>query len=431
MRRVGAAILAITVAVATLCASAQSRLPSPPQEPPPIKLGTWDQFDTWLSAIEQHVPGGNDEAVRAMLRLDATQLESLFPYMVFTLRAALIREDREPRFDEFLAWYGTRRHQPNPTLLPARVQRVLDAGIDRFLKRAAVLHADIAITVPEAHLSTKPGTGRLIQDGRDIRDAGRPWHWILGRSFLHLVWNAHMDPHVRLWYQVAGNHLLASRDVTEAKPHLARGAGIFPLDAEMQFLRGFMHEGSASPEVQAAIADRMASMPVRDRAGYRAVVRSEGVEHADALDAFTQAVKLDPAHTEARVRLGRALTLNGEHDRAVAELRAALGTIDHKTLRYFAQLFLGRAEELRGGVTEARAAYQAASALFPEAQSPRLALSQLELQAGNPEAARAMFIFLEEAPQGRDPWWSYFSERLPGKAVWLQRLWSTFAQELK
>jgi len=82
---------------------------------------------------------------------------------------------------------------------------------------------------------------------------------------------------------------------------------------------------------------------------------------------------------------------------------------------YLAELFLGRAEETRGNDAAARAAFERASALYPKAQSPRLALSQIARRAGNRAAAQRELHALAELPndqnQREDPWWLYYDVR--------------------
>ena len=420
--RMRAACLAGALLIAT-CAPVSA-------QPATIDLGSWEHFGVWLDAIDGHVAGSHDEAVRAMAGLRARELESVFPYMVFALRDAFGLMDRRFAAGELFGRYGTRGHAPQDLAsLRERARRILRGGMDRFLKRAAMLHADIGVLVPGAHRSAHAGVGHLAQDGLGLGDEGRTWHWMLGRAFLDLVWDRANDGDVRLWYQAVGSHLLEIHDFTEAQPHVARGLELFPRDAELQFQRGFLHEAQAWPGIQAAVERQIASLPPAQRARYRPGVRSAGAEQADALAAFTKAVQLDPDHHEARIRLGRALIQAGDAERAAAELATALERTDHPTQTYLAQLFLGRAEEQRGRIAEARAAYREAARLFPDAQSPHFALSQLEMQAGRRDAAGALFEFLGESPDGEDPWWRYFRERVPGREAWLQRLREQFGRE--
>ena len=79
------------------------------------------------------------------------------------------------------------------------------------------------------------------------------------------------------------------------------------------------------------------------------------------------------------------------------------------------QLFLGRAEEARGHDEAARAAFERASALYPNAQSPRLALSQIARRAGNRAAAQRELQAIAQLPDDErrreDPWWLYYDVR--------------------
>lgn len=285
----------------------------------------WMHFDAWLDAIEQHTPGARDRAVAAMLAMPASGLESAFPYMVFALRDVIDGLHERPRpLDDLFSRYGTRALAPdNVAALKLRAERIAGIGLDRFLKLAAMLHADVARVDPAAHLTTSEGLGHLVSDGRNLRDEGRPWHWMLGRSLLHLV-RPRGDPHVRLWYVAVAHHLQGTRNFTEANPHLARALELFPDDPEVQFLRGLLHEAQSAPEIQAAVAEKIAGLPARDQRAYRPSVRPAKDENAEARDAYERAVAADPSHLTARIRLGHTLLVEDKAGVAAGHLRAAL-----------------------------------------------------------------------------------------------------------
>jgi tetratricopeptide (TPR) repeat protein len=355
--------------------------------------------------------------------------------MVFALRDVIEGLHERPRpLDELFSRYGTRALAPdNLAALKLRAGRIAGMGLDRFLKLAAMLHADIARVDPAAHVTTSEGVGHLVSDGRNLRDEGRPWHWMLGRSLLHLV-RPRGDPHARLWYVAVAHHLQGTRNFTEANPHLERALELFPDDAEVQFLRGLLHEAQSGPDIQAAVAEKIAGLPARDQRAYRPSVRPAKDENTDARDAYERAVAADPSHLAARIRLGRTLLVEGKADAAAGHLRTALAGTLQRRQRYLALLLLGRAEELARNMDGARAAYTEAAALYPDAQSPRLALSQIALQAGDRAGAAAMFPFLSaEAPDDarEDPWWRYFADWVPNRAEWLARLETTFGREVK
>lgn len=404
-------------------------------QPAAVKPGAWRHFDVWLDAIAGHDPGANDAALASAAALSSRELESVLPYMVFALRGAYAKLDRRAEFDETFNRYGTRGHQPKDAgELQARVSRLLaPPGVDRFLKRAAMLHTDLGIVHRDSHVTQTAGLSHLVEDGRAVGDAGRPWHWMMARAFLHLVPRAAEDPDVRLWYQAVGTHLWSSRTFTEAMPHLRRAAEIFPGDAEIQFLLGVCHEALAAPHIQSAVASRLAMMSSEEAARYQPGVQAADRENEDAREAFQKAVRADASHAEARVRLGRAWLLHGEYAQAVDELNAALEQTGNPVLRYLTHLFLGRAYERRGRGDLASAAYEAASVLFPLAQSPRLAISQLALQAGERDATRGIvaFLSLPAAREADDPWWSYHWERERDHRVWIARLREAFARATK
>ena len=75
--------------------------------------------------------------------------------------------------------------------------------------------------------------------------------------------------------------------------------------------------------------------------------------------------------------------------------------------------FSAAEEEALGNRDAARAAYEQAAELFPKAQSPLLALSQLARRYGDrPAALRAMERLFtlpdEDRNEHDDPWWWYY-----------------------
>jgi tetratricopeptide (TPR) repeat protein len=103
--------------------------------------------------------------------------------------------------------------------------------------------------------------------------------------------------------------------------------------------------------------------------------------------------------------------LRGRHDDAAELLRRAESSLSDPAWRYYAALYLGRAEESRGNDAEAHAAYTRAAMLFPRAQSPQLALADLKWRGADQEGAlsglRALFAMPDTASRDADPWWLY------------------------
>ncbi|MDQ3170598.1 MAG: tetratricopeptide repeat protein, partial [Acidobacteriota bacterium] len=277
----------------------------------------------------------------------------------------------------------------------------------------------------------REGVGDLTSDGRGEGQMARPWHWMFARDFLYLVLSANRDDaDALLWYQAIANHFWTMRNFTEGLPHIRKAIELFPRDPELQFVRGLIHESQSAAQIQAAVAEQQALLTRTPRMIYVPTVGSAASERRQAEDAFRIALSGDPGHLEARLRLSHLMTLDGRYEEAARELAVVLAGAEHPWHRYFALILIGRAEEGRGRPSDARAAYEAASALFPDAQAPRLAISQIDLRAGDRDAAMKVFEFLSsERPHDADPWWQYDAVRTPEmEREWLLRVRNAFAR---
>jgi hypothetical protein len=188
------------------------------------------QLEVWISAIERHVPGERDDALLSVLRLRSHELEARFEGMVFVLDAAA-GGGRRREFDGLFRRYSRPRFSERiqRELRDVVEKRVAAGGVDRFAKRAAMLHADLGIIAPDSHLTWSAGTSQRVSDGTGDGDEGRSWNWMLGRAFLHLVHMAEEDEYGRLWYHAIGNHLWGTGNYVELDPHgtfrIGPGAG--------------------------------------------------------------------------------------------------------------------------------------------------------------------------------------------------------------
>ena len=99
-------------------------------------------------------------------------------------------------------------------------------------------------------------------------------------------------------------------------------------------------------------------------------------------------------------------------------------------IRYFAAMFLGAAEEALAHDDAARGYYEQAAAMFPRAQSPRLALSALNASRGNRTAAIAaiapLFALPTDAQYRDDPWWRYSTLQGRRAGEQLEQMWAPF-----
>jgi tetratricopeptide (TPR) repeat protein len=207
------------------------------------------------------------------------------------------------------------------------------------------------------------------------------------------------DQMVRLWYRATMSALLdlMELDVT----HTAAALQLLPAESTVLFLAGAHHESLASPRYQSAVVTRtLGGVPV---------IASEQEELKRAEELFRRAVKADPEYVEAHLRLGQVLGRLGRHDEALTELRTASQAGD-PVISYYAHLLIGREEDARGNIPNARAAYERAAALVARAQAPRLALGEIEMRSGNRPAAQR---WIDEAlgtsgsVPSADPWTFY------------------------
>jgi tetratricopeptide (TPR) repeat protein len=289
-----------------------------------------------------------------------------------------------------------------------------------LLLRATVAYGDIALFVPREQRPVYPGlyTGSdrvtLEKDGRPVGETWRDTHLRIAHEILRRVVRAPQSREeekafAAAWYVAMAAWLARDHDLAGLKDHLEEAREQFPRHAEIQFLSGCWAESIASPAVQAALPAPETKRPsqVKPFGMPQQNVLARSTNRALAENKYRRALEIDPRHEEARVRLARILTLDGDGDRAVPLLEPAPLSAD-PVLRYYRLLFLGRAYERTNRLDKARASFDAASRLFPGAQSPWLAMSALAATAGDSEAWKAALErVLNRTEPFLDPWWAY------------------------
>jgi tetratricopeptide (TPR) repeat protein len=379
-------------------------LPCAPRSAPKIATHRITLLGDWVAAVERHTPGEVDDAAIALSRWSAAQIA-----LAWIDLQALIAIVERPRATRFAARPDGRTIDvsESPSLATLRelsgLVRTRPGGSTHFYKRAAVLHADIAMHVAGA--SGRSPTGSLIVetgDGTQLGVHGNLAHWEFGRLFVDALRPASLDPFVRDWYRASLAYKLSIGELDT--PHFDRAVEILPRDPIVRFQLGCLHEWFADARVQTA------SSSVRLPRGIYLAVRDERDELRAAAEQFERTLAVDPGHTEARVRQGRVLFRLGRHDAAARVLRAAAAEGLEPLVAYYAHLFLGATEEALERTAHARAAYTRAAALYPRAQAPHLALSQLFDRSGDRPAARRALASVLPPTRGagaEDPWWTY------------------------
>ena len=397
MRRKAAVVVVVLLAAVDIFAAGQAA-PQPAAAPWLVGLSSW------LEAVNEHRPGTVDMAARLTgfsSEGDLREARTDFLALVAICKRELGRSAKPAPV--------VYRDTPIPFADLREVLGLTDdeaakGNANRVLLRAAILHADVAMLV----IPLLPGrTGCsarasvLVRDGNRVGVGCIGFHWTNGRMLLDAVRpDPSADQIVRLWYHATIAYLLETGDFANADLQIGHGRLLFPSDPAILFEHGYYHEGIASPLIQPAALESGAD-------AYDAKVHLD-----EANDLYRRAVKENPQFVEARVHHGCVLGLLGRHRDAAEELRIAAASAMGPQLRYYAELFLGHAEESLGNRVAARDHYRQASALYPQAQSPLLALALFARQsgdlAGTRDAMRQLLALGGARAEDADPWWVYY-----------------------
>jgi tetratricopeptide (TPR) repeat protein len=372
----------------------------------------------WLDDVQLHTPGYGDPPATEVGSWSRSQLDTLAGDI--RRLAGFRRRARDSGLGRLatLDLYGRRLTRDD-------VEKMFDGN--RTLIRGAVLHADIAVLVDDLSRRTpafNDGGTFIFEDGR--RRSGVQYetaHWQIGRLLLDaLTPSPAGNASAQLWYRATSAFLLRDRFLGEAPDHLGRALQIFPDDPSLLLDNGYLHEKFSSAGIQAAAQEMRAT-------GGNPAVSSRRAQLERAERSFRQVLRVEPRHAEARLRLGHTLGELAFHAEAAAELRKAFaGNLKGPQL-YFAELFLGREEEALGNFADAKRHFENAAELYPKAQSPRLALSQLARRSGDRAGAlRALqgVTLLPPTPLNdaarMDPWWQYYEVHLDDTETLMEQM---------
>jgi hypothetical protein len=473
---------------ALLIAASAVRLQAQPTTQPMTQAVADERIlrvEQWLVAASHHEPGSIDDAASAvatwsntdlrMLWIDVSNLMALMRHpgvSRFEVRgehdryatkivyarsqlarmqrlacaaAGILKDDRVCVELSYAVFTHPERHELDlsPELMAlfdraAESRRLGDPNY--ILKIGALMHTDIAMAgrLAAEAIDTRPSLGPQsylvrMSDGQQTDLNQVAVHWELARLLLDDVrrppnvdkpspWN---DQMVHQWYLATATWMEKNEHLN--KVHVNRGRDIFPRDPDILFLLGCLHETFAGAQVQTAIqAAVMPSGVVLDTEDERAELRL-------AEEALRRAVEARLNFPEAHLRLGRVIALRGRPAEAAPHLRAALdgfSSPDDQALRYYGELFLGAVEAALGQYDEAQTAYEHAVAMYPQAQSPLLGLSELARRRGDRRAALAfiqqVFALPHDEQDRLDPWWTYYVVQARNTDTLLEELWKPF-----
>jgi tetratricopeptide (TPR) repeat protein len=368
---------------------------------PSAQAGATDslqRLQRWVEAVDTHTPGAADRPAYVIGSWRRSELIALFPYIGSFV-------------DAFAA--EPRRSRPGVSTVDMEFIRALALGRRarpapaEFVKRAAGFHADIAMLgvaagpreppSRQAQSSQFPARPYVHEsDGQRGAQGMGHIHWDLARAILEFTTP---DEGVQLWYRATTAHMMENGLLVDAMPHVAAALKLLPSSASALFAAGCLHERLASPRI-----DRVAQLDPSVRAGIGS--HSSNVTLAERF--FRKALSVDPSFAEASVRLGRLLAERGESATAAKHLRISLSPDSSRVVLYYRALFLGEIEADAGNAQAAAVAYREAQALFPRAQSPRLALGLLAIATGQlPDSDLLSPLRMNPRPLHDDPWWVY------------------------
>jgi tetratricopeptide (TPR) repeat protein len=266
----------------------------------------------------------------------------------------------------------------------------------RLLTAAIMLHTEVFFIRAEAHPA--PAYDPYIRSAhslvRLLIDAGRDGERGVGEAERIFA---------RDWFLLLIAFQHGRSEIGWSRAYIEEALKLFPKDPHVTLARGSDYE---------MLSDM--------RAGYLRTIDSEGGlrgqskvnpgrELEQAVRWFEQAIALEPALVEARLRLGRVLLRRGEYDRAAKELDAARQSAPWKELQYLALVFRGMVEAARGGYEGAESFYADARRMLPRGQTAAIASAEAAYLRGRVSEAAATIQATLLQRGKEDPWWVYIS----------------------
>jgi tetratricopeptide (TPR) repeat protein len=318
----------------------------------------------------------------------------------------------EPSLEELVRLYRSGDHEKSVALatlwglgnVEAETQRRLDAAVSRDDAEAReALRLAVAAILTECALD-------------DLR-VGRPERTRPGlEAAARLVEAGPLGPRgqlfARRFYLVAGLTFQAYVDPKAGHDLLEEGLEHHADDPELITALGSTIETIASVRHYELPADADRERNRQDSGGYRSERGDRGslpgasLRQAEAC--YEKALALDPSLIEARLRLGRVRLLRRRPEEALPDLQR-VAVEGRPAQSYLARLLEGRALEALGDLAGAAAAFRAATAHAPRAQTSLLALGDSLDRLGDTAGAQEAFARASEAGAKADPWWIYLS----------------------
>jgi hypothetical protein len=361
-------------------------------------------WTAWLEAVTTHTPGQRDASVGRVSTWTREQVEDVLPLV---------------------------------SRLPPD-ERV------RVLSRALALHADIALfsrTTTGYELPHRERPITLFADGRAVGQMFGTFHWDVCRRLVERLPRGDERTRLaRVFYRAAGAVLQLWAEHPELQVHLRAAARVMDDDAVLIMYEGTLHQVYADARSQRYFDQRRQASGVRGPSGLMRPLPGTGfsstaevgptleVSRRQAERLFRRALSLDPLLHEARVRLAHVLHDRGRHEEAARELARLPAPADEPSspfLDYYVAMLTGRVTRALGQLDAAEAAFERGLAAQPQAQAPRLALSELAMARGDAQTAARYLLPLTTGAAGDDPWWRVGRLHAVPVGALVEEMWRT------
>jgi tetratricopeptide (TPR) repeat protein len=170
----------------------------------------------------------------------------------------------------------------------------------------------------------------------------------------------------------------------KALPFFEECARLFPDFAEAWLRAGMCYETAAFPD----------GFDFGELPAHEAAKRAERY--------YREALRLAPGLVEARLRLGRILSLTGKLDQAEEELMTAAEASKEGPLTALAHVFWGVMRDAKGDLAGAISHYRAALAAAPESQTAAFALSEALYRSGYNSSATEILAAVVSASRSTE-----------------------------
>jgi tetratricopeptide (TPR) repeat protein len=274
------------------------------------------------------------------------------------------------------------------------VTALIARHVDDTARAAAMLHTDMVLRLEvssPADASTHLRLARQLTESLD------------GRAPL-------TTPFQRNWLAFAASFFLWQTKPAQADAYIEAGLRRFPAESQFQRLAGTAEELRA----------HMLDPTLHDEVEIRGMRVTAARSHLAAAEQhYRQALLLNPADAEVRLRLGRVLFLSNRIGESRQQFEALLGMNPIRPdLSYLNHLFFGALLHYARDLQAAAKEYDAALAIGPRYQSAAIARGFLDDAAGS---ARWIEGWARTEWQTPDPWNDYQNGHLDREALtWLR-----------